>query len=119
MPVSDATAADRLTAKQLELFWDEKGGGFFFTSDDHETLLARAKSPYDGAQPSGNSVAAQNLVFLGAELDKPEYLEKAERTIGSLGALLDRAPAIAPRMLVAASMLLDTKADRLPPAKEE
>jgi uncharacterized protein YyaL (SSP411 family) len=103
------TAADELTAKQLELFWDETSGGFFFISDDHETLLARAKNPYDGAQPSGNSVAAQNLVFLGSELNKPEYLKKAERTIGSLGALLDRAPAIATRMMVAASMLLEVK----------
>ena len=43
-----------------------RSGGFFYTSNDHEKLFARAKDQYDGAQPSGNSVAARNLVRLWA-----------------------------------------------------
>jgi uncharacterized protein YyaL (SSP411 family) len=45
-------------------FWDEEGGGFFSVSDDGEQLLVRQKESYDGAIPSGNSVAAMNLLRL-------------------------------------------------------
>jgi uncharacterized protein len=48
----------------LKHFWDEKSGGFFFTSDDGEELIVRQKDIYDGAVPSGNSVAALNLLRL-------------------------------------------------------
>ncbi|MFP6693183.1 MAG: thioredoxin domain-containing protein [Pirellulales bacterium] len=110
-------AADQLMQKQLELFWDSKSGGFFFTSDDHETLLARAKNPIDGAQPSGNSVSAQNLLFLADALGKPVYRERAKATIRSFGGLLERSPAAATRMLVAVSDLLDGGQDD-PPSKD-
>ena len=101
--------ADTLMKKQTELFWDEKDGGFFFTSDDHETLLARAKSPYDGARPSGNSVSADNLIYLSEQLNNSDYRQKAESTIRSLGVLLTQSPASATRMMVALSSLLDAE----------
>lgn len=99
--------ADQLMVQQMELFWDEKDGGFFFTSDDHETLLARAKSPSDGARPSGNSVSACNLIFLSKHLDKPDYRVKAKKSVQSIGTLLRRAPSAAPRMMIAVSRLLE------------
>lgn len=102
-------AADELTTRQLQLFWDQKDGGFFFTSDDHESLLARIKSPTDSAQPSGNSVSAENLVILAAALDKPDYLEKAEATIQSISGILESSPTAAPRMVMALSALLELK----------
>ncbi len=103
-------AADELTALQLDLFWDDEAGGFFFTSDDHESLLARGKDPIDGAEPSGNSVSAQNLLYLAKALDKPEYLERASQTIQSSSAILQAAPAAAPRMAVALAELLQRTA---------
>ena len=48
----------------IKRFWDKTAGGFFFTADDSEELLLRQKEIYDGATPSGNSVAAMNLVKL-------------------------------------------------------
>ena len=75
--------AGKITDKQIELFWDERDGGFFFTSSDHEALIARSKGPNDGARPSGNSVAAENLVYLGKTLKQPKYLEFAEKTIAA------------------------------------
>ena len=101
--------ADELTATQLDLFWDDQQGGFYFTSDDHEALIARAKNPIDGAQPSGNSVAAHNLVRLGLLLDKPENLEYAERTIQSSATLLRNSPVAVPRLAVAISALIDSR----------
>ncbi len=99
--------ADRLTALQIDLFWDEDRGGFFFTSHDHETLIARSKDPTDSALPSGNAVAAGNLVYLATELNKPQYLERAERTIQAFLPLLDELPAAMPRMAVSLGAVLD------------
>jgi uncharacterized protein YyaL (SSP411 family) len=103
-------AADELTALQLDLFWDDEGGGFYFTSDDHESLLARGKDPIDGAEPAGNSVSAQNLLYLAKALDKPEYLGRAKRTIQSTSGILESSPAAAPRMAVALAELLERNA---------
>ncbi|MFX1595720.1 MAG: thioredoxin domain-containing protein, partial [Promethearchaeota archaeon] len=49
---------------QIEDFWDKKIGGFYFTSNDSEELLTRQKEIYDGAIPSGNSIAMLNLLRL-------------------------------------------------------
>ena len=57
-------AALDLCQVMLEHFWDNKGGGLFFTPDDGETLLVRHKEFYDGAVPSGNSVSMLNLLRL-------------------------------------------------------
>ena len=102
-------AADTLTAKQIELFWDKEAGGFFFTSSDHESLIARSKGPVDGARPAGNSVSATNLVYLAKALDKPEYLERADETIQAYARLLRGAPAALPRMATALASLLELK----------
>ena len=99
--------ANQVTQKQIELFWDDQRGGFYFTSNDHESLIARSKNPVDGAEPSGNSVAAQNLIYLADALDEPLYLEKARQTIDSVAGMVDRSPAAAPRLLIALSELLD------------
>jgi len=48
----------------IKHFWDDKDGGFFFTSDRSADLLTRQKEIYDGAIPSGNSAAMMNLVRL-------------------------------------------------------
>ena len=102
-------AAEQLTVKQIELFWDEQQGGFFFTSDDHESLLARIKNPTDGSQPSGNSVSADNLIYLAVALNKSEYLDKAEQIIVSVSGKISQSPGSATRMALALSKLLEVK----------
>ena len=101
-------AAQRLTDDQIQRFWDEKSGGFYFTPDDHESLLARSRSQVDGALPSGNSLAALNLLELAKLLDKPDYRERAERTIRSVSGLLLSAPSASPYMALAVQRLLDS-----------
>jgi len=54
-----------LNNDMIKYFWDDKNGGFFFTASDAESLLVRKKELYDGAAPSGNSVAMLNLLRLG------------------------------------------------------
>jgi uncharacterized protein YyaL (SSP411 family) len=62
----------------LKHFWDNDDGNLFLTSDDHEQLIVRTKNFYDLATPSGNSIAASNLLRLYYIIQNSEYLEKAE-----------------------------------------
>src|SRR5690625_6690627 len=62
----------------IALSWDEKDGGFYFSGDDSETLISREKEVYDGALPSGNSVAAVMLTRMGYLTGETKYLDKAE-----------------------------------------
>ena len=95
-------AAKELTELQFKHFWDEKDKGFFYTSDDHESLLARSRNQIDGAKPSGNSVAANNLLYLADALQDESYRQRAEETIMASSGLLSSAPSASPNMAAAA-----------------
>jgi len=69
----------RLTEDLVRHFWDHENGGFYFTADDGERLLVRQKEIYDGAVPSGNSVAMLNLLRLGRITASADFEEKAAR----------------------------------------
>ena len=99
--------AQQLTDTQIELFWDDQHGGFFFTADNHESLIARAKDPVDGVRPSGVSVAASNLVYLSQALHEPKYLERARETIQSSADLIEQSPASLARLMTAAMALAE------------
>ena len=72
-------AALDLNDDMLKHFWDDKGGGFYLTADDGESLLVRKKDVYDASIPSGNSVAMLNLLRLGRMTANPNLEEKAAR----------------------------------------
>ncbi len=69
----------KYTDFMLQHFWDAKEGNLFFTSDDHEQLISRTKNFYDLAIPSGNSMAASNLLKLYHYTQKNMYLDNAMR----------------------------------------
>ena len=98
--------AMELQETQNKLFWDEKNHGYFFTSDDHQSLLARAKNPSDGARPSGNSISALNLIYLSKAGKKPEHLKRAQQTIEAFSGLIESFPRSVPLLHVAASKLI-------------
>ncbi|MFC1970633.1 thioredoxin domain-containing protein [Chloroflexota bacterium] len=60
-------------------FWDQANGGLYFTADDGERLFFRQKEIYDGAVPSGNSVAMLNLLRLGRITASADLEEKAAK----------------------------------------
>jgi len=70
--------AIQLCEDSLRHFWDEENGGFYNTSDDSEVLLVRNKEIYDGAIPSGNSIAMLNLLRLARFTGRSDFEEKAE-----------------------------------------
>ena len=102
-------AAIKLQSKQDELFWDDKNGGYFYTSKDHEALIVRTKRAADGSQPSGASVAANNLVYLAEATGEAKFTDRATKTVLSASGLLNEQPIISPRMLVAALKLTKKK----------
>lgn len=76
--VSFLKSALELNKEVIDHFWDDSIGGFFFTANDGETLLTRQKEIYDGAIPSGNSVAMLNLLRLSYLTGDHELEEKAD-----------------------------------------
>jgi uncharacterized protein YyaL (SSP411 family) len=69
----------------LDHFEDKEQGGFFFTSDDHESLVYRPKTGSDDSVPSGNGIAAQVLLRLGHLINEPRFLDAAARTLTAFG----------------------------------
>ena len=65
-------AGSALSKTMVSKFWDDKNGGFYQTKTI-ETALPKIKQVYDGAIPSGNSVALRNLVWLSRLVDEPKY----------------------------------------------
>lgn len=98
--------AVRLVDFLLAHFADAAAGGFFYTADDHEQLIARHKDIQDSSVPSGNALAATVLVRLGKLTGRQEYLDAAEKTFRMAGGLLERAPSAAGQMLIALDMFL-------------
>ncbi len=70
-----------LTDAMIRWYGDPKRGGYYFTPSDGEKFFARPKDQYDGAYPSGNSVAAQNLVRLWLATGDKKYEEEARRSL--------------------------------------
>jgi hypothetical protein len=98
--------AQQLMDVVLRHFADEASGGFYFTSDDHETLIHRIKSFADDATPSGNGIAARVLLRLGYLLAEPRYLAAAERTLRAAWPSLEPVPQAHITVLAALEELL-------------
>jgi len=60
-------------------FLDPDNGGFFGVADDAEHLFGRKSVCYDGAVPSANSVAAENLIRLFRLTGNPAYEDRADK----------------------------------------
>jgi len=81
-----------LTEMMIEHFWDEPQGGFYLTADDASVTLVRTKEIYDGALPSGNSVAAFDLIRLSHMTGESRYEQKAAQLMRSFSTAVSTAP---------------------------
>jgi uncharacterized protein YyaL (SSP411 family) len=104
-----ANAARETANFMLELFWDERSGGFFTSGSDAEPLIARMKDVYDGAVPSANATAVLALARLGELTGEPHFTDVARQTIGSLEPAMSRSPIAFPGMALAAGYLMSPK----------
>ncbi len=100
-------AARALQKKSDDLFWDAGEGGYFMTDGTDPTLIARVKDIYDGAVPSGNSVAALNCLRLYWFTLDEVYEKKAGRIFQVFSDLVSRHPQMAPALLAALDFATD------------
>ncbi len=104
----EATGKARWIAKASELadqlitqFQDDVAGGFFFTSHDGESLIARNKDWHDGSLISGNASAAMALVRLSRLCGNDDYRQAAMRTFAAGAEVIRSQSAACAALLVA------------------
>ncbi|MBS1858556.1 MAG: thioredoxin domain-containing protein [Acidobacteria bacterium] len=90
-----------LTEKMRELFEDTESGAFYSSAADDGSVILRVKEDYDGAEPSGNSVAVSNLLRLAAITGRGDLRDSAGRALRAFGSRLSHVPVAIPRMLSA------------------
>ena len=93
-----AMALEEILAGQ---FWDGESGGYYFTAADGEQLILRSKQVYDGAVPSGNSVAALNLLRLGRITGDAGYEETAAALLRAFSRQINLGPTAYSQLLCA------------------
>lgn len=91
---ADVELARKLTADMRNLFEDQENGGFFATVEGDEHLVMRMKEDYDGAEPSGNSIAILNLLRLG-------QIEVAEKALRAFTSHMESQSPSMPQMVIA------------------
>ena len=99
-------AALDLQREMLSHYWDEKGGGFFFTPDYGEELLTRQKEAYDGAIPSGNAVAALDMLRLSHLSGDPSGEERAQSIFKAFSGSVQASPLAHTMLMTALDMAL-------------
>ncbi len=100
--------AERLANIMIDQFGDENGDGFFFTGKAHEALIVQSKSAYDGATPSGASMAIHGLLRLAKHLDNPVFHETAVDTLKLYFNQMESMPSGSGQLLCELSFLLST-----------
>jgi uncharacterized protein len=94
-------AAQSVSERMIEEFWDEEQGGFYYTGRSHEELIVRSKDYFDNATPSGNSVAADVLLRLGLLTSREDYSRKAVTIFRLMRDAVERYPSAFGRLLCA------------------
>jgi len=97
-----------LNKEMINLFWDNEKHGFFLYGEDGEKLIARPKELFDGAIPSGNSVAAYNLIKLARITGEANLEDIAEKQLNFICGSLFSEEINHSFFLIAASFALNT-----------
>lgn len=84
--------ARNLTRHIIENFQEEGTGFFYYTPAGQEDVIVRKKELYDGAVPSGNSVMAANLHTLSIYFDDPDWKQRAQAMVATVGGVMNRYP---------------------------
>ncbi len=93
--------AIEMAGAMLAKFFDAENGGFWQSAADSKDLILRVKDDYDGAEPSGNSVATLSLLKLGAITGRKNFTAAAEKALRLFASRLQKFPQAMPFMLCA------------------
>jgi uncharacterized protein len=96
-----------LAERILALFYDAKEGGFFQSPAGASDLILRVKDDYDGAEPSGNSIATGVMLKLGKICERKDFTDAAEKTLRLLGERLQMQPQAVPKLLLCVDFALE------------
>ncbi len=89
-----------------EHYYDSEAGGFYFTPNDHEQLIARNRDFQDSATPSGNGTAATALARLGLLTGNAVWSNLARQTLEAASGLISQHPRAGGQLLIAFDLLL-------------
>ncbi|MDH4070356.1 MAG: thioredoxin domain-containing protein [Ignavibacteria bacterium] len=90
-----------LAQQVVDRFHDQEGGGFYDTSGNDSTVLVRMKEMYDGAEPTGNSVATGLLLKLADMTDNDHWRGIATESLTAAARVLNQQPSVMPQMVIA------------------
>jgi len=99
--------AIELAEAMILKFYEAENGGFWQSTADAKDLILRVKDDYDGAEPSGNSVATLALLKLAAITGREDFKKPAEATLRLFAHRLQNYPQAMPFMLHALDFWLD------------
>jgi len=96
-----------LAESMVANFYDPDNGGFWQSAAGSKDLILRVKEDYDGAEPSGNSVAIMSLLRLGHIAGRKEFSNAAEKSLRSFASRLQQVPQAVPYMMQALDFFVD------------
>ncbi|QDS86124.1 Glycosyl hydrolase family 76 [Rosistilla ulvae] len=99
--------ASELADQMLDHFSDTTAGGFFYTADDHESLILRTKDYHDSSVPSGNGEAAYALIRLARLTGNERFEAAANLTLRSAVTVMTEQAMAASRLLIALDICLN------------
>jgi uncharacterized protein len=105
--------ARAVTDRMIADFEDREEGGFFYTATGHESLLARAKDPFDNALPSGNSMAILDLMAVYRATGEASYRDHAGKALDAFSTSLSQVPAAMPAVVIGMDEYLDSRSDKV------
>jgi uncharacterized protein YyaL (SSP411 family) len=104
--ISYLEEAIALNDTMIDIFWDKQGGGLYFTGKGNEPLITRSKEIYDGALPSGNSVAALNFLRLGRMTGNVDLEHRAEQLVQAFSSQVTDQPMAYTQLLIALDFMI-------------
>jgi len=107
LDVTLLSEARDLSLEMIRLFGDREDYGLYDTASDAEDILVRKKGWHDGVLPSGNSVAAMNLIRLGKAARDARLLEEGKGILRAFMGSISQRPAAALHFLAALDYLGD------------
>ena len=96
-----------LAEGMIAKFYDAENGGFWQSASGSTDLILRVKDDYDGAEPSGNSVATLALLKLAFITDRSDFRQPAEATLRLSSTRLEKVPQAMPYMMLAFDFSLE------------
>ncbi len=95
-----------LNQAMIDIFWDKEEGGLYFTGTGNEQLITRSKDLYDGALPSGNSVASLNFLRLSRMTGNIELEKRADELTRAFSKQIQEQPIAYTQMLNALEFMI-------------